>query len=70
MEAKEILMTNPEGSNEVTVKDPELMSVVEVLETMTPLELRAYKVKMLSGISDRESVVRMINDVLDGYGDI
>lgn len=40
------------------------------LEAMTPLQLRAEKVRALAEISEREAFVRVINEVLDGYGDV
>lgn len=46
-----------------------LFEAIEVLEGMTPLQLRAEKVRILSEISEREALVRSINDVLKGYGE-
>ena len=59
--------TNPERF-EIAVTQPELISIMEVLEGMQPQDLQNYKAKMLSEVSDREMIVRMINDTLDGYG--
>lgn len=51
-------------------QDESLIELREVLENMSPLELRTHKVKMLREMSDREAVVHAINEVLDGYGTI
>jgi len=50
------------------ISKEELFSLRDVLEGMSPLELQAHKLKMLNGISDREAIVHLINDVLDGNG--
>jgi hypothetical protein len=45
-----------------------LFSERELLEGQTPEQLIEHKQALLSEISDRERVVNLINDVLDGYG--
>jgi len=62
------LLPKSTEQNELAITEPELLTVMEVLEAMQPIELRAHKLKMLHEISDREAIVRMINDTLDGYG--
>lgn len=46
----------------------ELFSLRSVMEGLSNIELQAHKNKMLSGISDRETIVNLINDVMDGRG--
>ena len=46
-----------------------LFSLRNYFEGLSPLELRAHRIKMLSDISDREQAINIINDVLDGYGE-
>lgn len=47
-----------------------LISEREVLEGLSRVDLRAVKVDALRGISERERIVRLVNDILDnGYAD-
>jgi len=55
-------------TGEIAIVDPELITLMEVLDGMNDAQLKEYKAKMLYQISDREQMVRMINDVLDGNG--
>ena len=59
--------TNHENEERI-VETPELLDIMEVLESQTPEQLKHHKLRMLDQISDREMIVRMINDTLDGYG--
>jgi hypothetical protein len=52
-------MANLEGER------PRLFDVADIMERMSSLELRQYKVKMLAEISDRERIVFGINDILE-----
>lgn len=44
------------------------MSHRELLEAQEPAVLKALKNELLGKISDYETAVHLINDVLDGYG--
>lgn len=44
------------------------MELVTVVEGMSPQERLAHKAKLLAEISDRESLVHLINDVNDMEG--
>ena len=46
----------------------ELITVQEVLESMTPSQLLELKRDSLAKLSELESLVHNINDVLGGYG--
>ena len=46
----------------------ELITVQEVLESMTPSQLIELKRDSLAKLSELESLVHNINDVLGGYG--
>ena len=46
----------------------ELITVQEVLESMTPSQLIELKRDSLAKLSEIESLVHNINDVLAGYG--
>jgi hypothetical protein len=46
----------------------ELITVQEVLESMTPSQLLELKRDSLAKLSEIESLVHNINDVLGGYG--
>ena len=56
-------VNNPEVDEQ-----PALIEVREVLEAMSPERLAEEKDRLLAEMSDRESLVHQINDVLDGYG--
>lgn len=56
-------VNNPEADGQ-----PALIEVREVLEAMSPERLAEEKDRLLAEMSDRESLVHQINDVLDGYG--
>lgn len=45
-----------------------LFSKRELLERQTPSVLTAHKTELLRRLSDLESEVHLVNDVLDGYG--
>ena len=49
-------------------EQPALIEVREILEAMSPEKLMEEKDRLLAEMSDRESLVHQINDVLDGYG--
>ena len=49
-------------------EQPALIEVREMLEAMSPGKLMEEKDRLLAEMSDRESLVHQINDVLDGYG--
>lgn len=55
-------------SQEILGTQTELITVQEVLESMTPSQLLELKRDSLSKLSEIESLVRNINDVLGGYG--
>lgn len=40
----------------------------ELLERQDPVVLNAHKAELLRRLSDLESEVHLVNDVLDGYG--
>lgn len=45
-----------------------LFSKRELLEAQGPAVLNAHKAQLLRRLSDLESEVHLVNDVLDGYG--
>lgn len=45
-----------------------LFSKRELLERQDPVVLNAHKAELLRRLSDLESEVHLVNDVLDGYG--
>lgn len=45
-----------------------LFSKRELLEAQSPQVLNAHKAQLLRRLSDLESEVHLVNDVLDGYG--
>ena len=45
-----------------------LFSKRELLEAQEPAFLNAHKAELLRRLSDLESEVHLVNDVLDGYG--
>lgn len=47
---------------------PALFEERDLLEGLSPVELREIKTEALKGMSDRERIVNLVNDVLDGYG--
>ena len=49
-------------------EQPALIEVREILEAISPEKLIEEKDRLLAEMSDRESLVHQINDVLDGYG--
>ena len=55
-------------NNPEVAEQPALIEVREVLEAMSPEKLMEEKDRLLAEMSDRESLVHQINDVLDGYG--
>lgn len=55
-------------SHETFQGQTELITVQEVLESMTPSQLLELKRDSLAKLSEIESLVHNINDVLDGYG--
>ena len=55
-------------NNPEVAEQPALIEVREVLEAMSPEKLMEKKDRLLAEMSDRESLVHQINDVLDGYG--
>ena len=58
------MLMNPETFQTQT----ELITVQEVLESMTPSQLLELKRDSLAKLSELESLVHNINDVLGGYG--
>jgi len=55
---------------EKTPEQPALITEREVLEGLSRLDLRRVKVDALKGISERERIVHLVNDILDnGYAD-
>ena len=58
------MLMNPETFQTQT----ELITVQEVLESMTPSQLLELKRDSLAKYSELENLVNNINDVLDGYG--
>ena len=55
-------------SHETFQIQTELITVQEVLESMTPGQLLELKRDSLAKLSEIESLVHNINDVLGGYG--
>ena len=55
-------------NNPEVAEQPALIEVREILEAMSPEGLKKEKHRLLAEMSDRESLVHQINDVLDGYG--
>ncbi len=55
-------------SHETFQTQTELITVQEVLESMTPGQLLELKRDSLAKLSEIESLVHNINDVLGGYG--
>ena len=47
---------------------PPLIEIKEVLEGMTPEQLQEERERLLSEMSDRETLIHQINGVLAGYG--
>ena len=45
-----------------------LFSKRELLEAQQPAVLNAHKAELLRRLSDLESEIHLVNDVLDGYG--
>lgn len=50
------------------LKQGEIMTVREVLESQTPQQLLELKRDSLAKLSELEALVHQINDVLGGYG--
>ena len=53
---------------EISAQQEALITVQEVLESMTPGQLIELKRDSLAKLSEIESLVHNINDVLSGYG--